>query len=108
MRVTVRQQKNLPASREWQAYFFSEPSPNSVVLALEWERWLAENGLTPQQACLRYIFSLPEVARAVVGFDNVAQLRQIISSCTGALECLPNWPEHIDPNLLNPACWNQK
>ncbi len=75
---------------------------------LEWERWLAENGLTPQQACLRYIFSLPEVARAVVGFDNVAQLRQIISSCTGALECLPNWPEHIDPNLLNPACWNQK
>ncbi|HOY05507.1 MAG TPA: DUF2911 domain-containing protein [Saprospiraceae bacterium] len=39
LRVTVRQQKNLPASREWLAYLFSEPSPNSVVLALEWERW---------------------------------------------------------------------
>ncbi len=39
LRVTVRQQKNLPQSREWLAYTFSEPTDRSVVIALEWERW---------------------------------------------------------------------
>lgn len=39
LRVTVRQQKNLLASREWLAYVFLEPTPNSVIVALEWERW---------------------------------------------------------------------
>lgn len=39
LRVTVHQQKNLPQSREWLAYTFAEPTQNSVVVALEWERW---------------------------------------------------------------------
>ncbi|MDX2134328.1 MAG: DUF2911 domain-containing protein [Saprospiraceae bacterium] len=39
LRVTVRQQKNLAQSREWLAYTFSSPTKNSIVLALEWERW---------------------------------------------------------------------
>ncbi len=39
LRVTVRQQKNQPASREWLSYEFSEPTENSVTVALEWERW---------------------------------------------------------------------
>lgn len=39
LRVTVRQQKNLPGSREWLAYTFSDPTENSAVVALEWERW---------------------------------------------------------------------
>jgi len=39
LRVTVRQQKNQPLSREWLSYEFSEPAESSAVLALEWERW---------------------------------------------------------------------
>jgi tetratricopeptide (TPR) repeat protein len=39
LRVTVRQQKDLPQSREWLAYTFAEPAKNAVVVALEWERW---------------------------------------------------------------------
>jgi tetratricopeptide (TPR) repeat protein len=39
LRVTVRQQKNQPQSREWLAYTFANPSSNSVEVALEWERW---------------------------------------------------------------------
>jgi len=39
LRVTVRQQKDLPVSREWLAYTFSDPTPNSAVVALEWEHW---------------------------------------------------------------------
>lgn len=39
LRLTVRQQKNMPQSREWLGYSFSEPTDRSVVVALEWERW---------------------------------------------------------------------
>lgn len=39
LRVSVRQQKNQPASREWLAYTFSEQTESSAVIALEWERW---------------------------------------------------------------------
>ena len=39
LRVTVRQQKNLPQSREWLAYTFSDPTASSAIIALEWERW---------------------------------------------------------------------
>ncbi len=39
LRVTVRQQKDLPASREWLSYEFSDPKENSTTVALEWERW---------------------------------------------------------------------
>jgi tetratricopeptide (TPR) repeat protein len=39
LKVGVRQQKNLPQSREWLEYTFSEHTDRSVVVALEWERW---------------------------------------------------------------------
>ena len=39
LRVTVRQQKDLPQSREWLAYTFANPTGRSVEVALEWERW---------------------------------------------------------------------
>ena len=39
LRVTVRQQKDLPQSREWLTYTFSEPTASSAIIALEWERW---------------------------------------------------------------------
>lgn len=39
MRVTVRQQKNLPQSRERLEYTFSDQTDRSVVIALEWEHW---------------------------------------------------------------------
>ncbi|MDX2245807.1 MAG: DUF2911 domain-containing protein [Bacteroidia bacterium] len=37
--VSVRQQKNLPQSREWLEYTFSNQNDHSVVIALEWEHW---------------------------------------------------------------------
>lgn len=39
LRVSVRQEKNMPASREWLGYEFSNPTASDVVIALEWERW---------------------------------------------------------------------
>lgn len=39
LRVTVRQQKNLPESRERLAFEFSDQAETSVTIALLWERW---------------------------------------------------------------------
>ncbi len=39
LRVTVRQQKDLPASRERLAFEFSEQTETSATIALIWERW---------------------------------------------------------------------
>jgi len=39
LRVVVRQQKDIPQSRERLEYTFSDQTDRSVVVALEWERW---------------------------------------------------------------------
>ena len=39
LRVTVRQQKDIPQSRERLEYTFSDQTDRSVTVALEWEHW---------------------------------------------------------------------
>lgn len=73
----------------------------------EWERWLHETGQTPLQACLRYVHSLPEIDRVVVGVDTVSQLDQIIEAATGELPSLPVFEPLQDARLINPATWNR-
>lgn len=74
----------------------------------EWERWLNEVGLTPIQACLRYALSVEEVDKVVVGVDSVGQLREIlVAAAANSLTSVPNWPQNIDIDLLNPSRWNQ-
>lgn len=73
----------------------------------EWDKWLERTGLDPLQACLRYVCSLPEVDRVVIGVDSLAQLNQIIKAAEGDLDCLPNFKSFTDSRLINPSCWNQ-
>lgn len=72
----------------------------------EWARWLGVSGLSPVQACLRYVLSVNEVDRLVVGVDNLAHLQDVLSVATGALPDLPQWPTVPDVELINPAHWN--
>lgn len=39
LRVSVKQQKDIPQSREWLEYTFSDQNDHSVEIALEWEHW---------------------------------------------------------------------
>lgn len=73
----------------------------------EWERWLNETGLSPVEACLRYVMSVEEVDNVVVGVDSAAQLHEIHAAAIGVLPGLPDWPQTIDPVLLNPALWSR-
>lgn len=72
-----------------------------------WDKWLSHTGLTPLQACLRYVLSVDDVDRVVVGVDSADQLREILVASQDTLESVPPWPQPLDPDLLNPARWHQ-
>lgn len=72
-----------------------------------WNEWLEQDGLTPLQACLRYVTNLPQIDRVVVGVDNAVQLQQIVQAADGKLPTLPEFPDLQDTRLINPASWNQ-
>lgn len=72
-----------------------------------WDQWLAETGLSPLQACLRFANTLDCIDRVVVGVDNVAQLEEIIAAAEGVLPTLPQFKPLQDDRLVNPATWNQ-
>jgi aryl-alcohol dehydrogenase-like predicted oxidoreductase len=72
-----------------------------------WDRWLERQGLTPLQACMRYVTSLPQIDRVVVGVDTAVQLNQIVEAVDGKLATLPEFDTLQDARLINPASWNQ-
>ena len=78
-----------------------------AALWSEWERWLAETGLTPLQACLNYALAIPEVDKLVIGVDSADHLHEILAAIDRPLPRLPEWPSALDPDLLNPARWSQ-
>ena len=73
----------------------------------EWDRWLAQTGLTPLQACLRYACGLESIDRVVVGVDSLAQLDEVLSASDGVLDSLPAFKPFQDDRLINPATWHQ-
>jgi aryl-alcohol dehydrogenase-like predicted oxidoreductase len=72
-----------------------------------WDAWLLEVNLTPLEACLRYLNSVDEIDRIVVGVDTEVHLRQIVKVSQGCLESMPNFREHLDSRLINPAAWSE-
>lgn len=73
----------------------------------EWRRWLKLNGLSPLQACLRYVLSIPEINRVIVGVENISQLQEILTSASGTLPQLPRWPSVPEVELISPVHWNK-
>jgi aryl-alcohol dehydrogenase-like predicted oxidoreductase len=73
----------------------------------EWDRWLADTGITPLQACLRYVCGLDSIDRVIVGVDSVSQLNEILSASNDILESLPAFKPMQDGRLINPASWSQ-
>jgi len=73
----------------------------------EWDRWLDETGLSPLQACIRYVNGLDCIDLVVVGIDSVNQLDQIIEAAHGEIPGLPFFEHLQDDKLINPASWNQ-
>lgn len=72
-----------------------------------WHQWLYENELTALQATIRFVNSIPEVSRVIVGVESEFQLKEIMIASKGLLPKLPNGLFSNDLNLLNPTNWNK-
>ena len=73
----------------------------------QWEQWLTNTNSTPLQACLSYVFSLPEVSRIVVGVDGLSQLKEILDLDwpSSNLEIPDSIIASNDPELIYPFHW---
>ncbi|OFZ97446.1 MAG: hypothetical protein A3H35_11875 [Betaproteobacteria bacterium RIFCSPLOWO2_02_FULL_62_17] len=72
-----------------------------------WQRWLAETGLTPLQACLRDALRQTGIARVVVGVDSLAQLEEILRAAEGPAPDLPEALHTNEIDLIDPARWEK-
>lgn len=73
-----------------------------------WERyhaWVWKTGLSPLEACLAYVSSLPQVRQVVVGVNGMSHIQEILQAQTS---WVPNWSPELetdDEELLNPLAW---
>jgi aryl-alcohol dehydrogenase-like predicted oxidoreductase len=72
-----------------------------------WDGWLAREGVTPLEGCLRYVCNSFEIDTVVVGVNTSAQLNEIVKSADGQLFSLPDFSTLKDARLINPASWSQ-
>lgn len=72
-----------------------------------WDDWLVREGLTPLEACMRYVYNLSEIDRIVVGVDTSTQLNEVVNAAVGPLANLPRFDTLQDERLINPSTWSQ-
>lgn len=67
--------------------------------------WLRDTGMSPLQACLAYVSSIPQVQQVVVGVNGLDHIREILEARIGIA---PDWSPDLatdDETLLNPLSW---
>lgn len=77
-----------------------------AALWKKYDAWLGQSGLTPLQACLRYVLSFAEIDRVIVGIDSKNQLAEILEAADGPAPSLPGTIAVAEPDLINPTRWN--
>ena len=70
-----------------------------------WDGWLADTGISPVTACLRYALSEPAIDRVIVGIDSFAQFEEILGSASVDVAVPPAELRSDDPDLINPSRW---
>ena len=72
-----------------------------------WDKWLIENDISPLEASVRFVNSISEVSKIIVGVETAYQLTEINSSAAGFLPSIPDELLTTDECLLNPSNWKQ-
>ncbi|MGL1930807.1 MAG: aldo/keto reductase [Desulfotalea sp.] len=71
-----------------------------------WDKWLVDTGLTPLQACVRYVMKFAQINKVLIGVDTLQQLTEIIKSTDGIIPQVPDAFDISDQDLVNPAKWD--
>jgi len=70
-----------------------------------WDAWLEEQNLTALEACLGFTLGNPDIARVLVGIDNLVQLKEIIAVSSNQNIIVPESLATDDDQLLSPINW---
>lgn len=72
-----------------------------------WHKFLAENNLTPLQACLAFVLTQQELSKIIFGIDSLEQLMEITSAASKFTDMKTNFSENIilNNNLIDPRLW---
>ena len=72
-----------------------------------WHQFLAENNLTPLQACLAFVLTQQELSKIIFGIDSLEQLMEITSAASEFIDIKTKFSENIIPNnnLIDPRLW---
>lgn len=71
----------------------------------QWDGLLQASELSPLQACVAHVLSVPGVSRVVVGVDGPRQLEEILLVARGHAPAFPGLVGSEDIDLLNPSRW---
>ena len=73
---------------------------------MDWHNWLKKNNINAVQGCLSFINSIDDIDKAVVGVQNLAQLKQLINySKNKDIKSFPDLFSN-DQNLIDPSKWS--
>lgn len=72
----------------------------------QWDDWLHHSNISPLQACLNYVFSLPDISKIVIGIDSLSQLEEILNIKNVNLE-FPDFIANNDSDLIYPSNWTK-
>jgi len=72
-----------------------------------WHQFLAENNLTPLQACLAFVLTQQELSKIIFGIDSLEQLMEITSAASEFTDIKTKFSENIisNNNLIDPRLW---
>jgi aryl-alcohol dehydrogenase-like predicted oxidoreductase len=70
-----------------------------------WDSFLEQTGLTAAEACLNFIYSIPEVNRIVIGVDSATHLKEILATQPATSIPFPAELSCEDTRLINPSNW---
>ena len=71
----------------------------------KFEDWTLNNGVSKLEACLGFLTDNDNIDIAVLGVQNVTQLKKILTGLNSKHSTVPNFFEVADENLINPANW---
>jgi aryl-alcohol dehydrogenase-like predicted oxidoreductase len=69
------------------------------------DAWLAAEGMTAVEACVRFAFGHPQVDRVVVGVDRVSQFDEILAAAALPPLAAPAELSTTDVDLIEPGRW---
>jgi aryl-alcohol dehydrogenase-like predicted oxidoreductase len=70
-----------------------------------WQEWLAQSGASATAACLQFALRHAAIEKVVVGVDNAAQLRELVSAAQTLQPTPPDDLSSDDADLVNPSRW---